>query len=69
MEKRNKRRFLLSIKKLSGMNKLLLLISLLINLQVFSQEMNQHTTDSLKIEAVENFQKLYWLNPIKHYGW
>ena len=31
--------------------------------------MNQHTTDSLKIEAVENFQKLYWLNPIKHYGW
>jgi len=48
------------------MNKLLLLISLFINFNVFSQEMNQRTIDSLKVEAVENFQKLYWLNPIKH---
>lgn len=51
------------------MNKLLLLISLFINFNVFSQEMNQRTIDSLKVEVVENFQNLYWLNPIKHYGW
>lgn len=51
------------------MNKLLLLISLFINFNVFSQEMNQRTIDSLKVEAVESFQNLYWLNPIKHYGW
>jgi len=56
-------------KEYKSMNKLFILISLLIHLHVFSQEINQHTTDSLKIEAVENFQKLYWLNPIKHYGW
>lgn len=53
----------------ANMNKLLFLLSLFINLHVFSQEVNQTTSDSLKIEAVENFQKLYWCNPIKHYGW
>jgi len=51
------------------MNKLLFLLSLFINFHTFAQEMNQHTIDSLKIKAVENFQKLYWLNPTKHYGW
>jgi len=51
------------------MRTLFFLILLLNNLHAFSQEMNQHTIDSLKIEGVENFQKLYWLNPIKHYGW
>lgn len=51
------------------MNKLLLLISLFINFNAFSQETNQRTIDSLKVEAVENFQNLYWLNPIKHCGW
>ena len=51
------------------MNKLFILISLLINLHVFSQENNQGSTDSLKIEAVESFQNMYWLNPMKHYCW
>lgn len=51
------------------MKKLLLLISLFINFNIFSQEMNQRTIDSLKVEAVENFQKLYWITPIKHHGW
>jgi len=53
-------------KEYNSMNKLLLLISLFINFNLFSQEMNQRTIDSLKVEAVENFQNLYWLNPIKH---
>lgn len=48
------------------MRTLFFLILLLNNLHAFSQEMNQHTIDSLNIEAVENFQKRYWLSPIKH---
>lgn len=51
------------------MNKLLCLLVLLINLNAFSQEIDQSTVDSLKMEAVENFRNLYELNPIKHYGW
>lgn len=51
------------------MRTLFFLILLLNNLHAFSQEMNQHTIDSLKVEAVEIFQNLYWLNPIKRYGW
>jgi len=51
------------------MRTLFFLILLLNNLNAFSQEMNQRSIDSLKIEAVESFQNLYWLNPIKHYGW
>lgn len=51
------------------MRKLFFLILLLNNLNAFSQEKNQPTIDSLKVEAAEIFQTLYWLNPIKHYGW
>lgn len=51
------------------MNKLSCVLLLLLHLNVSSQEINQSSIDSLKVEAVEHFQKLYWLHPIKHYGW
>lgn len=56
-------------KKLQKMNRLLCLIFLLFYSTVFSQEIEQSNSDSLKIGVVKRSRNLFWQNPIKHYGW
>ena len=51
------------------MKKVYCLIILFFNTNLFSQEIENRNIDSLKIESIKIFQNLFWLNPIKHYGW
>lgn len=51
------------------MKKFLCLIILFIHCNLFSQVIVDNNIDSLKIESVKIFQNLFWLNPIKYYGW
>lgn len=51
------------------MKKFLFFTILIFSVNLYSQEITNSNIDSLKIESIKIFQDLFWLKPIKHYGW